>query len=81
MNGKERGRAKGDSKAGRVTGKGFVLEFQVICLNKQTNKAGEMAQWLKALAALPQYLGSISITDRVAHIWSPGFQRALTPFD
>lgn len=35
--------------------------------NKQTNKAGEMVQQLRALTALPEDLGSIPSTHMAAH--------------
>lgn len=40
---------------------------QGLCLRRQQQGAGEMAQWLRALASLLEKLGSIPSTLEVAH--------------
>jgi len=47
-------------------GSGVDLE-KTHWLRLKTQRAGEMALWLRALAALPGYLGSIPSTNMAAH--------------
>jgi hypothetical protein len=56
----KRGREKGTER-GRETERERIMS-----INK-SSRAGEMAQWLRALTALPEVLSSIPSTHMVAH--------------
>jgi len=54
---------------GQETGKGDNIwdVSKEIYLKNKTKRAGEMAQWLRALTALPEVLSSIPSNHMVAH--------------
>ena len=52
---------------GRPTGPGWVFVFAKICPLNSDYRAGEMTQWLRALAALPKVMNSIPSNHMVAN--------------
>jgi hypothetical protein len=50
----------------------------IILFTFQTLGAGEMAQWLKALASIPEYPGSIPSTHMEAHNCKSSSRRSNT---
>jgi hypothetical protein len=42
-------------------------DIVLLYIKKKRNRAGEMAEWLRALSALPEFLSSIPRSHMVAH--------------